>query len=168
MLDVFSGIDWAHVLSVVAAFLIGIVVKTLLDLRLALFLIKYFWWVRPRWIFGENPHGLAGTWKHIWDSGGSEKYVNADDRSDHATMRQLGQYCYADFIYQGKRYYFFGRVHGDYLVGEWFDLKDRSGYFGTFQVRVVSSDSMKGLWMGHSKESHLIRTGDSTWTRIVK
>lgn len=58
MLDVFSGIDWAHVLSVVAAFLVGIVVKTLLDLRLALFLIKYFWWVRPRWIFGENRTGL--------------------------------------------------------------------------------------------------------------
>jgi hypothetical protein len=167
MWSILVAVDWVHVLTVIAAFLVGIIVKTLLDLRLALFLIKYFWWVRPRWVFGENPHELSGTWKHIWESGGSEKYASADDRSDHTTFRQLGHYCYADFIYQGRRYYFFGKVHADYLVGEWFDLKDRSGYFGTFQVRVVDSDNMKGLWMGHSKDTHLIRTGSSIWTKII-
>lgn len=167
MWNTLAEIDLIHVLTAIAAFLAGLVVKTLLDLRLAIYLIKYFWWVRPRWVFGENPYALSGTWKHIWESGGSTTYTTADDRSDHATLRQLGQYCYADFIYQGRKYSFFGRVRGNYLVGEWFDLKDRVGYFGTFQVRIVNSDSMKGLWMGHSKNSHTIRTGDSVWTKIV-
>lgn len=167
MLNAIKSIDWIHVLTVVAAFLAGIVVKTLLDLRLALFLIKYCWWVRPRWIFGENPHALSGTWHHIWDSGGSDKYANPTDRSDHTTLRQLGAYCYAELIYQGRRYYFFGKIQGDYLLGEWFDLKDRSGYFGTFQVRVVNSTRLEGMWMGHSQESHTIRTGNSVWSRIA-
>jgi len=88
------------------------------------------------------------------------------DRHSHAVLRQLGRYCYAEMIYQGKYYYFFGRVHGEYLVGEWFDLKDKSGYFGTFQVRVVNSARMEGKWMGHSQSTREIRADRSEWIRV--
>jgi hypothetical protein len=164
--DILSLINWTTVLSSAAAFVVGIVVKTLLDFRLALWLVRYFWWVRPRWILGENPHTLAGTWEHIWGAGGSEGYANPTDRHCHATMRQLGRYCYADMIYKGVRYYFYGAVHGQYLVGEWFDLTDRSGYFGVFQLRVVNSNRMEGKWMGHSQSEQIIRVDTSEWTRV--
>lgn len=162
-----SLIDWGHVFTAVAAFIVGIVVKTVLDMRLALFLVKYCWWLRPRWILGDDPHALAGTWQHIWGAGGSDAYKNPTDRHSHAVMRQLGRYCYAELIYQGKYYYFFGRVHGEYLVGEWFDLKDKSGYFGAFQVRVVNASRLEGKWMGHSQTTREIRADSSDWTRVL-
>jgi hypothetical protein len=159
-------IDYSNILTSIAAFGAGIVVKTLLDLRLGIGMVKYFWWIRPRWIFGENPHSLGGTWEHTWGSGGSDAYSEATDRHDHATLRQLGRYFYADYISKKKRYYFFGRVFGSYAVGEWFDLKDRSGYYGTFELRIVNSDCMQGKWMGHSQQSHEIRVDSSVWKRV--
>lgn len=166
MWTLLTSIDWLHVFTTIAAFLAGIVVKTLLDLRIGLFIVKYFWWIRPRWIFGENPHALGGTWEHIWGAGGSELFAKDVDRHAHTDMRQLGSYCYAESIYQGRRYYFFGRVHGEHIVGEWFDLKDRAGYYGTFQLRVVNANRLEGLWMGHSQSSHTIRSDSSVWNRV--
>ena len=168
MIDLLSSIDWGRVLTGIAAFIAGIVVRTLLDLRLGLFLIKYFWWVRPRWIFGENPHALTGTWEQTWGSGGSAQFKSEVDRHAHARMRQLGRYCYTEAIYQGKTYYFFGRVHGEHVVGEWFDLEDRAGYYGTFQLRIVDSNNLDGRWMGHSKTTHEIRSDTLICKRVKR
>ncbi len=161
------AIDWPHVATAAVSLVVGIVLRTVLDLRLGIAIVKYFWWVRPRWIFGENPHGLGGTWDHVWDPGGSVGFANAADRHGHPTIRQLGSYCYAEFISKGKTYYFFGRVVGQYFVGEWFDLKDRSGYYGVFELRILNSNTMEGKWIGHSQTTADIRVDDSHWKRVL-
>jgi hypothetical protein len=162
----FPDINWSIVATSTISFAIGIVVKTILDLRLGIAMVKYFWWIRPRWIFGENPHVLSGTWDHIWEAGGSTEFAKEVDRHGHPKIRQLGAYCYAEFISKGKTYYFFGRVVGQYFVGEWFDLKDRSGYYGTFELRVINSNQMEGKWLGHSQNTGEIRVDNSRWTRV--
>lgn len=159
-------VNWSSVLTGTVSFTAGIILKTILDLRLGVAMVKYCWWIRPRWIFGENPHALAGTWDHVWESGGSAEFSNAVDRHGHPKIKQLGSYCYAEFISKGKTYYFFGRIVGQYFVGEWFDLKNRSGYYGTFELRIINSDFMEGKWIGHSQKTSEIRVDDTRWKRI--
>ncbi|WP_200227300.1 hypothetical protein [Rubrivivax gelatinosus] len=159
-------VHWSTVATGVASFVAGVVIKTILDLRLGVAMVKYFWWVRPRWIFGENPHSLSGTWDHIWDSGGSDDFISEADRHAHPIIRQLGPYCYAEYISKRKIYYFFGRVVGQYFIGEWFDLKDRTGYYGTFELHIINSNQMIGKWMGHSQKSHEIRVDISRWIKV--
>jgi hypothetical protein len=159
-------IAWSTVATGVASFAAGVVVKTLLDLRLGVTMVKYLWWLRPRRVFGENPYGLAGRWEHIWASGGSKAFAKEIDRHGHPQIWQFGVYCYAEFVSKGRTYAFFGRIAGQYFVGEWFDLKDRSGYYGTFELRIVNSDKMEGMWIGHSQEEARIRVGRSSWRRV--
>ena len=81
-------------------------------------------------------------------------------------MKQFGSYCYAELIARGKVYYFFGKISGEHLVGEWADLNDRLGYFGAFQLRILDSDNLQGIWIGHSKTTGEIRSDKSIWTRV--
>lgn len=159
-------IYWSTIITSAGSFALGIIIKTILDLRLGIAMVKYLWWIRPRWIFGENPHSLAGTWDHVWHSGGSTEFARESDRHGHPRIRQLGSYCYAEFISKNKTYYFFGRVVGQYFVGEWFDLKDRAGYYGTFELRIINSDKMEGKWIGHSQKSPEIRVDSTYWNRV--
>jgi len=159
-------INWGSVLTASAGFIVGLIVKTMLDLRLALFVVKYFWWIPIRWLFRQKPVNLSGQWEHTWESGGSPAYVDPRDRHGHPKIRQFGSYCYADFYSQGKTYCFFGKIFGDYIVGEWFDLNDHAGYFGAFQLRIVDSKELDGLWIGHSKTSVAIRADKSVWTKL--
>ena len=166
-MSLLSEINWVAVATSVASFVAGIIIKTILDLRLGIWMVKYLWWIRPRWIFGENPHALAGTWDHVWEAGGSDEFAREADRHGHPKIRQLGSYCYAEFISKSRTYYFFGRVVGQYFVGEWFDLKDRSGYYGTFELRIINSDQMEGKWIGHSQKKAEIRVDESHWKRVT-
>jgi len=160
------SVDWSHVLTASIALVIGIVLKTLLDLKLAVFVVKHFSWVPTRWLFRHREHHLAGQWEHVWDSGGSEAFEDVRHRHGHPLMKQFGSYCYAEFFARGKLYYFFGRISGEHFVGEWADARDRLGYFGAFQLRIIDSDKMEGLWIGHSKTNGEIRSDKSVWTRI--
>lgn len=166
-MSLMNYVHWSSILTGSISFVAGIILKTILDLRLGVAMVKYCWWIRPRWIFGENPHSLAGTWDHVWESGGSVEFADAVDRHGHPEIKQLGSYCYAEFISKGKTYYFFGRIVGQYFVGEWFDLKNRTGYYGTFELRVINSDLMEGKWIGHSQKTAEIRVDDMRWRRII-
>lgn len=109
---------------------------------------------------------ISGDWDHVWGSGGSEIYAKDVDRHGHPKLRQLGSYCYAEFYSQSVLYAFFGQIKDGYWVGDWFDVKDRSGYFGVFHLEVLSASKLKGLWIGHSKQKRDIRHGPSEWKRV--
>jgi len=165
-MTIFPDISYSAVATSVASFAAGIVVKTILDLRLGILMVKYLGWIRPRWIFGANPYELSGTWDQEWGSGGSVLFANDVDRHGHPKIWQLGSYCYVEFISKSKTYYCFGRVVGAYFIGEWFDVKDRTGYYGTFELRIVNSDQMQGKWIGHSQTASEIRVDDWQWKRV--
>jgi len=147
-------------------FLLGLAVKTLLEFRVATFLVKWLWWLPVRNIFREKPIKLAGQWEQTWSSGTSPKFQDARDRHAHPVVRQLGSHCYSEFLAKGAVYVLFGRVEGQHLVGEWYDKKDRHGYFGVFQLRISDSATMEGKWVGHSKTSYEIRCDDWYWKRV--
>ena len=164
--SMFQSVDWAHVTTGVVALIAGVILRTLFDLQLARVLVQYLSFIPTRWLFRHREHGLAGQWEHTWDSGGSVQFGDVRDRHSHPKIRQFGSYCYAEFLSKGKWYYFFGKISGDHMVGDWADLRDTSGYFGAFQLRIVDADNLRGVWMGHSKTSVDIRSDNSTWKRI--
>jgi hypothetical protein len=157
---------WIQIPIAALPFVILLFLKFLLDLRLAHFAVKYLFWVPVRSLTRENPQSLAGDWEHIWGSGGSENFASPISRHGHSTLRQWTSYCYAEYYSKGHRYAFFGRVKGNYLVGDWFDVNDPGGYFGTFQLEIVTSNLLKGYWLGHSKYSREIRYDISEWRKI--
>lgn len=165
-MSIISQVNWPAVLTSVASFLLGIVVKTVLDLRTGLFIVKYFSWICPDRLFRDNSYKLSGIWEHVWSSGRSEAFENPLDRHSHSKLYQLGPYCTAEFIAKRHTYIFFGKLRGEYLVGEWFNKQDRAGYYGAFQLRVLDSSHLDGMWIGHSKTVNKIRVDSFKWTRI--
>lgn len=159
-------ISWWSVVAGAAPFLVVLILKLLLDLRLAPLAVKYLYWVPLRNYFREKPVQLAGTWEHVWGSGGSKTYKTDIDRHGHAQLRQVGRFVYAEFYSQGVLYAFFGQIKNGYVVGDWYDVKDPIGYFGVFQIEVVNSSQLRGLWLGHSKQTRTIRSDASDWMRV--
>lgn len=71
-----------------------LIVKTLLDLSLARWFVKYFYWLPVRGLFRERPQDLSGKWEQIWEPGGSETFNNATDRHSYTHIKQFGRYVY--------------------------------------------------------------------------
>jgi hypothetical protein len=164
------NIDWnetlSHLVAAAVPFLTILTLKFLLDFRLATFLVSLLSWLPVRSIFRENPPKLKGDWEHKWDAGGSTVFSAAESTHGHPLLYQLGSYCRGTFFSMGREYAFFGQVNKGYWVGDWYDTKDANGYFGVFELEIISSSKMIGLWMGHSKTEKKIRTGQSIWTRV--
>jgi hypothetical protein len=158
--------SWSSTLLGAAPFLAVLILKLLIDLRLAPTLVRYFHWLPLRNYFREKPPQLRGTWEHTWAAGGSVRYESATDRHGHSELRQLGSYIYAEFYSQAKRYAFFGQIKNGHVVGDWFDVRDPAGYFGVFQLEIVNSTELRGIWLGHSKEKRTIRSDASIWKRM--
>ena len=144
-----------------------IILKVLLDLRLALYCVKYLSFLPVRTFFRENPPQLKGNWEVLWGHGGSEKYSSDIDRHGHAQIKQLGKYIYFSFYSQQVEYCFFGYIQSDYIIGDWHDKHDKNGYFGAFQLEIVNSCELKGLWIGHAKSTRQIRA-DALACRLIK
>lgn len=161
-----TKISWSSIFLGAAPFLVVLILKLLLDLKLAQFVVKYLFWLPVRNYFRDKPIQLGGTWEHLWGAGGSATYEKDVDRHGHSTIRQLGSYIYAEFYSQAVLYSFFGQIKDGFIVGDWYDVKDRSGYFGVFQLEIVNSKQLRGLWLGHSKQSRSIRSDSSLWKRI--
>jgi hypothetical protein len=147
-------------------FLLVLGLKLLIDLRLAPLIVKYLYWLPVRNYFRAKPVRLGGTWDHIWDSGGSAGFEKDVDRHGHSALRQLGSYVYAEFYSQHRLYAFFGEIKHGYVVGDWYDVRDPLGYFGVFQLEVVNSSELRGMWLGHSKSQRTIRHDNSVWKLV--
>jgi hypothetical protein len=157
--------NWLTII-VLGSFVLVLIVKLLLDLHLGLLLVKYFSWIPLRNYFRENPAKLKGVWEIIWGAGGSEGFFEPTDRHGHPEIKQLGSYIYAEFYAKGVKYALFGRIQGEYIVGDWFDVKDKRGYFGVFQLEIVDTATLRGIWLGHSKHSRTIRNDELKLNRV--
>jgi hypothetical protein len=159
-------IDTTTVVTGCLTFALGLVLQTLLDLHIAQFLVKYFWWLPVRNIFRTKPPRLGGVWEEYWDAE-TDSFPDQRDRHGHVMLRQLGSYCYGEFFSKQITYCIFGQIQGAYIIGRWYDRADELGYFGSFQLTIVDSSNLHGRWFGHSKTRPGIRHGEWTWKRIT-
>ena len=166
MKGMFENIDWTAIFTGTISFIIILLIKLLLDFKIAHWWIKYFWWIPVRNYFRSKPINISGSWEENWKLDGSVRFVDETKRHSHPKIKQLGSYCYAEFIADSKTYGVFGSVMNDYFIGEWYDVTDRLGYFGTFHLKINDDSSMSGKWLGHSKSFHGVREGDWTWNKL--
>lgn len=160
------NLDWSYVLTTVIAFLIGLIVKTLLDHNLAIWIVKYLNNTPVRFIYRTNPNKLSGDWEQNWDfTNAIDSYKETTERHSYTELKQLGKYLYSEFYSQDEKYFFFGEIKNNYIVGTWGDLNDKLAYHGSFELRVVDSKNMVGKWIGHSKNQHIINADNWVWKK---
>ena len=159
------NIEWETIATSTITLIILLILKNLLDLKLMQFLIKYLSWLPVRSLFREKPINIAGTWEEIWGAANSANFKEDIERHGHPHIKQLGRYCYAERIVKGTTYVVFGRIIDNFFVGDWYDKKDTHGYFGTFQLEIINSNTMEGLWIGHSKTERKVRSDIWIWTK---
>lgn len=157
--------DYNVIATGLAAPVAVLIVKTLLDFSLARLFVKWLWWIPVRGLFRDNPTNISGAWEHVWEAAGSEYFGRETDRHSHTTVRQFGRYCYGEFVAKGVRYSLFGVIQNSYLVGEWYDIKDKRAYFGCFQLRIIDGKTMIGKYLGHSRTKCVVQQDDWSWTR---
>lgn len=135
-------------------FALGIILKTLLDFNLALFVVKYFHKIPMRPIFRMKVYDISGKWKQMWDYDNPKKYASEEARKSSVTIKQFGKYCYGEFrASNDEEYYMFGEVIGRNIIGKWADRTNELGYFGSFELRIINNVKMEGIWLGHSNET---------------
>jgi hypothetical protein len=161
-----KDLSWTSVAVGAGPFLLVLVLKLLIDFRLAPLAVKYLHWLPVRNYFRAKPVQLGGTWEHLWGAGGSAGFEKDVDRHGHPALRQLGSYVYAEFVSQRRLYAFVGEIKHGHVVGDWYDVRDPLGYFGVFQLEIVHSGELRGMWLGHSKSQRTIRHDSSIWRRV--
>lgn len=160
------NIDWNVIVTGLIAPLCLFVVNFLLDLKVAPRFVKWFWFVPVRSFMRRKPYGLSGKWDNIWHLSDSESFAQDTDRHSHSIIRQLGDYCYTEFSSKGKTYAVFGKIQGSHFIGDWYDLNDENGYFGAFQLQIIDSNNLSGVWIGHSKYHYQVKSGAWVWNKI--
>lgn len=143
-----------------------VLLRFLFDLKLAQRVIKCSGWLMSRTITRDNPSNLSGDWEIVWEPGGSESFSSEKDRHGHPVLYQAWRYVYGEFYSKGIKYAVCGRLSDNYLTGEWYDVKDKNGYFGVFHVERVNSKLLSGSWLGHSKKTREIRHDKITFSRL--
>lgn len=160
------SLDLNVIVTGLAAPVAVLLVKTLLDFSLAHIFVKYIGRIPVRCIFRDKPPDLSGPWEQLWGSAGSETFQNDIDRHSHTEVAQFGRYCYAELYSKGILYCMFGKIEGAYLIGTWYDKKDKHAYFGAFQFRIVDSNTLEGKYVGHSRRTGVVQQDDWNWKRV--
>ncbi|CAK6716980.1 hypothetical protein [Vibrio harveyi] len=155
-------LDFNLIFNATIAFLLALSIKLLLDLRLAVYAVKYLHFLPVRSLFRENPPLLKGNWHQTWDVE-SEKFSQTDSTSSLSKIRQFGHYCYSEFESGSATYVLFARIDRDQVIGEWFDKKDPLGYSGSLHLIIHSSSKMDGMWIGNSKTVVKVKSGTWAW-----
>ncbi|OYT90316.1 MAG: hypothetical protein CFE43_18865 [Burkholderiales bacterium PBB3] len=161
-----NNLSWSSVVLGAGPFLLVLVLKFLIDFRLASLAVKYLFWLPVRNYFRAKPVNVSGTWDFVWSSGGSDGFSKESDRHGHPKIRQLDAYVYAEFYSQQRLYALFGEIKHGYVVGDWYDIRDPLGYFGVLQLEIVNSSELRGTWLGHSKSQRTIRHDEAVLRRI--
>ena len=159
-------LDWSSIIPGILGFVLGLILKGLLDLNFAMVSVKYLSWLPVRSIFRSTPKEVSGSWEQKWDFTTDGRYINETDRHSHTEIKQLWKYIYAEFYSENDKYYIFGEIKDNYIIGHWGDLKDKEGYFGSFQLRVINSSLMTGRWIGHSKSTQDIFGDNWHWKKM--
>ncbi|WP_425666217.1 hypothetical protein ACPUEJ_00430 [Vibrio tubiashii] len=155
-------IDLNLIFNTCLAFVLALSIKVLLDLKLAVYAVKYLHFLPVRSLFRENPPKISGKWTQSWNVE-SKNFLGAPESS--TLVRQFGKYCYSEFGAGDSTYVLFGRLDRDQLIGEWFDKKDSLGYSGSLHLIVHSSTEMQGMWIGNSKTIVKVKSGTWTWKK---
>lgn len=153
--------DINTVVTGLAAPVAVLIVKTLLDFSLAHYWVKWFYWIPVRSIVRNLPQDISGKWEQRWESGGSLHFQDPLARHSYTELKQFCYYVYAEFDSKQKTYCMFGRIKGCYVIGEWYEKNNKHGYFGTFELRIVGSEALDGLYIGHSHRTSLV--GQDAW-----
>lgn len=134
--------------------LLVLFIKTRLDLNLGKFWIKWFYWTSLRGLFRIKAHKFSGIYKQRWDIENNPRYEKPEDRQSLITIKQFSNYCYGEFTAKGgkEKYYLFGEVIDRKIIGHWRDIESPLGYFGSFELMLISNKKIKGHWIGHSNE----------------
>jgi hypothetical protein len=143
---------------------VAAILRIILDLRIAAWLIKIFSHIPVRSLFRDAPPDVSGNWDQNWDTD-STNFSEPTDRHSNARIYQFGRYCFAEFTAKKLRYCLFGRIRDGFIFGEWYPKSDKIGYFGAFKLRIVSDRELKGIWLGHSQATVAINHGDWTWSK---
>lgn len=161
-------IEWSHILSVTIGFAISLVLKILLDFKIAVWLVKRLHKVSLRSFFRTKYYDISGFWEQTWDFSDTETtYQNETDRKSLLEVKQLGKYIYAEFTSKDKTYGVFGKIkESNFITGDWFDINDSLGYYGSFQLKIIDKVEMQGKWIGHSKRKNTINGDKWLWTKL--
>jgi hypothetical protein len=148
-------------------FFLGIILKTILDFNLAFVIVKYFHWLPVRWLFRTKPENITGDWTQVWENNVSEKYEEAAGRKSSLKLKQFGKYVYGEFrVNNDEEYFVFGEIIGRNIVGKWGDKKNELGYFGSYELRIIDSKNISGIWLGHSNsQPNIINHNKWTWKK---
>lgn len=140
-----------HILTPLIPFGLGILLKVILDFNLAIFIVKYLYWIPVRSIYRTKPIDISGEWTQIWENDQSEKYKSEEGRKSRLIIKQFGKYIYGQFrANNDEEYFVFGEVIGKSVIGKWGDKTTELGYYGSYELRIVDSKNVEGVWLGHS------------------
>ncbi|GAL87542.1 hypothetical protein GFO_0932 [Sporocytophaga myxococcoides] len=135
-------------------FLLGIILKILLDLNLGKWFVKNFYWLSFRSIFRNKTNKFSGVYKQNWYIENNRRYKKVSDRQSLVTLKQLNKYCYGEFYAKNghEKYYMFGEVIDRRIIGHWSSIDSKLDYFGSFELSIINSKTIEGIWIGHSNE----------------
>ena len=134
-------------------FLLGMILKILMDLNLGKIVVKYCYWLSLRAIFRVKPIKISGIYRQCWDFNSNRSYTSKSDRQSLVTIKQLNNYCYAEFQSKNESYYLFGEIIDRRIIGHWGDVNNRLGYFGSFELNIINTSCIEGNWIGHSDKN---------------
>lgn len=154
-------------LSGVLIFIAGVIVKLILDLNLAPYIVRWLSYlnIASRAIFRNIPPSLSGSWQIYWESD-SDDFLDASDRNKKAEIYQFSNYIFCEYTANNRTYCLFGKSKNTYLTGNYWDKNDRLGYHGAFQLKIINSEKMIGRWAGHSNKNNDINTNTYTWSKL--
>ncbi|WP_345978896.1 hypothetical protein [Sulfurimonas sp. HSL3-2] len=160
--------NFMSLVSGVLIFVVGIVVKLILDLNLAPILVKWLSYINPvsRAIFRNLPPSLSGSWDVYWETD-SQDFINPIGRKQTANIYQFSNYIFCEYKANSRTYCFFAKSKNSYLTGNYWDKKDPLGYHGAFQLKIVNSANMLGRWAGHSNKNNKINTDTYIWKKTA-
>jgi hypothetical protein len=156
-----------QILTPLIPFALGIILKTILDFNLAYFVVKHLHWMPVRWLFRTKPEKISGQWTQLWENDVSDKYLDKSGRQSALTLKQFGKYIYGEFrVNNDEEYFVFGEIIGRNLIGKWGDRKNTLGYYGSYELRIIDSNNIEGIWLGHSNsQPNIINHNKWTWKR---
>jgi hypothetical protein len=152
-------------LLTIALLVAALLLRLLLDFRLAQFTVRWLSWLPTRFIYLDKVTDLRGHWGHQWD-GDVGRFTDPLDRHGQHQMYQFFRWCFAVTVSGNRFFAAFGKIEGEYLTGTWYDTGDSIGYFGAFHLRIVNGQELIGSWIGHSKSQAIIRNGTWSWLKI--
>lgn len=152
-----------EILTPLIPFFLGIILKTILDLNLAIKMVKWLSKIPHRSILRIKPPKISGIWKQTWFNNDSSNY--AEEVTSDLKIYQFGKFIYGEFqIGNKENYYIWGEIIHRSIIGKWQNKTSDLGYYGAFEGRIIDEKKIEGVWLGHSHSNpNKINSGNWKW-----